>query len=128
MNDFLTQISSIMDIVSYLIGLAGVLVIVIGVIQTIWLYITQHKNVYFGKLRLILNTHMILGLDFFIGKDVIDTFLMHSDDMSWSELGRDLIALITVITIRIVLSYFLEKEIDNIQHKQKEAVLTQEIK
>lgn len=119
MESFLDLVREIINIVSFGIGVAGVLVILSGTVQTFWLYCFQHNNVYFGKLRLVLNTHFILGLDLFIGKDIIDTFLADTEMVLW----QDMLRLIVVILIRIVLSYFLNKEIESLNHKGTQEIL-----
>lgn len=121
MESIFTTLSTVVGTISFVIGLIGVIVILVGVLKTVFLYCFQHEKIYFGKLRLILNTHLILGLDFFIGKDIIDTFLMDSKVFAW----QDLLTLIVVIAVRIVLTHFLEKEIENIKEKEteKKAVL-----
>ncbi len=123
MTDFVVLLSDILGFLSYLIGAIGVVIILLGVLQTIWLYCLRHSTMYFGKLRLILNTHMILGLDFFIGKDIIDTFLLNSVTTPWQDLVKSLGALVIIISIRIVLTHFLEKEIVDIKHEAKRKLL-----
>ncbi len=95
---------------SLFIGLIGIAVIIVGAMRGLYGYIFLHES-NFHRVRLILGTHLVLGLDFLVGKDIIDTILLDTGEAFW----EDLASLITVVIIRIVLTHFMLKEIHEIQ-------------
>lgn len=71
-----------------------------------------------NKIRAVLGTYILLGLEFMIAADLIHTFVQPSQD--------DLIILATIVGIRTVISYFLGREVqevreDEIQNKRRES-------
>ncbi|HID92127.1 TPA: DUF1622 domain-containing protein, partial [Candidatus Peregrinibacteria bacterium] len=48
-----------------------------------------------------------IGLDFFVGKDMIDTMLIHTGENFWEEVT----IIIIVVIIRIVLTIMAEREL-----------------
>lgn len=97
---------------SQLVGLMGIIIIMLGLFRAAIYLFQKPKNklMPFAKSRLTLGQHLILGLDFLVAKDVIDTFLL-DDQRIWIDLAK----LGAVVTIRIVLNHFLEKEIHQIR-------------
>jgi len=92
-------------IVSFILGIFGVFIIIIGSIKSAWEYI-KNTNDSFQKIRLIFSQHLIIGLDFFVGKDIIDT-LIHTGENFWEEVT----IIIIVVIIRIVLTIMAEREL-----------------
>lgn len=112
MGEFSPLLLFALSIVAQIIGGIGVLVILTGVIKASFIYIKSfmhHEKI--SRIRIILSIHMILGLDFFIGKDIIDTFSLPS--------GKDalykLIGLAVIIFLRIILNYSLLRELKEIE-------------
>ena len=105
-------------IASYVIGIIGVTVIVIGALRGFYQYLTRFRSHRFPTVRSTLTYHLVLGLDFLIGKDVIDTFLLHANNNTTEAklIYQELATLLVVVAIRIVLSFFLEKEIETLEH------------
>ncbi|HIQ57242.1 TPA: DUF1622 domain-containing protein [Candidatus Gracilibacteria bacterium] len=93
-------------IVSFILGIFGVFIIIIGSIKSAWEYI-KNTNDSFQKIRLIFSQHLIIGLDFFVGKDIIDTMLIHTGENFWEEVT----IIIIVVIIRIVLTIMAEREL-----------------
>ena len=91
------------------IGIIGILIIFTGSIKALWAY-TIEKH-YFSEIRIILGKHLILGLDFLVGKDVVDTLLLSPGP----EFYQNLWALITIVLIRIIISYVVLKELQEIE-------------
>ncbi len=100
-------IYTVVEALSLLIGAIGIGIIVIGAIKGLWHYVATRDEHNFQHTRLVLGSHIILGLDFMVGKDIIDTILLDNGPEFW----RDLAGLITVVTIRIVLTHFMLKEV-----------------
>ena len=105
MSEIITQLVTLLSQVA---GLVGIAIIVWGLARgVIQLFRKATKcQAPFEQARLVLGQHLILGLDFLVAKDVIDTFLI-TDERIWVDLAK----LGTVVTIRIILNHFLEKEI-----------------
>ncbi len=110
-----TQLLSIIHEISFSIGLMGICIIMIGAARGIYHYLRSIRVQNFEKIRYEIGSHLILGLDFLVAKDVIDTLLINGnqDQRFW----MDLVSLITVVFIRIILTYFIQKEIQNIRQK-----------
>lgn len=102
---------NILNLVSYVIGIIGVVIIVWGIVLiTIRLFKLEikrfkKKSIYRGreKLRHQLGEYLLLGLEFLIAADIIGT-ISHPTLNSIAILG-------SVVIIRTIISYFLEKEI-----------------
>lgn len=100
----------VIGLLSFLIGVFGVFIIISGAGAAAMKYI-KDKEVHFNQLRCILAEYLILGLDFLVCKDVIDTLLLDSGQEFW----KDLVSLVAVVSVRIVLTYFTMKEIDTLK-------------
>lgn len=100
---------------SFFIGLTGTTVIFIGSILGIYQYLVPKYDI--QSVRLTLGTHIILGLDFMVGKDIIDTMLLDGSD-SEKLFWMDLAGLFTVVIIRIVLTHFTSKELREIERSK----------
>ncbi len=89
------------------VELCGVLVIAWGVAMALWLYASRiftRKVQDFVALRLTLARYLIVALEFQLAADIISTAIAPG----WDQIGK----LAAIATIRTVLNYFLEKEID----------------
>lgn len=103
---------------SFGIGVLGVLVIVFGVVSALLRFArsefrsAQGVNVDEARrqLRHLLGYYLLLGLEFLIAADIIETLMKPS--------VQDLIVLGTIIVIRTVISYSLNAELKSEQqHK-----------
>ncbi len=94
------------------IGVVGILIILLGCLRGFYNYLikTDHE---FPMIRIILGSHLILGLDFLVGKDVIDTILLEPGP----DFNQHLISLITIVVIRIVLSFVVERELKDLRER-----------
>ena len=112
MEETFYQISKAVEIVSFAIMIYGALTAII-------LFIKNEFNRFSGKydlsvlnkIRLDFGYYILLGLEFLIAADIIETILKPTSD--------ELIQLGGIVLIRILLSYFLTKEINEID-KAKE--------
>lgn len=111
---------SIIESLSLAIGLIGITIILLGSIKGFTLFLERYPKSDFKKIRLILNSHIILGLDFLVGKDIIDTILLSPGESFW----KDITGLIAVVFIRIILTHFMEKEIETLEGKTAQAKKT----
>lgn len=98
--------------ISSIIIAAGILIIVMGTVVAIYefLSVVIQKGLsgrVFNEVRLDYAHYLILGLDFFIAKFLIDIII----DPSLNSL----LLLFLIIIIKTTLNYFLHKDIVNIQ-------------
>lgn len=112
MEEGLITISSVAAVA---IGYIGVLVMVYGALRSTYLFtrgiIRREHNL--PMVRVDLGKHLALGLEFLVGKDIIES-IIHP---TWDELGK----LGAIIVLRTVLQIFLAREL-----KELESELTQE--
>ncbi len=104
------MLNSILDFIVYIIGIIGILIILIGVIRGFWMFIIRKT---FWEIRLNLVKHILLGLDFLIARDIIETVTFTTT----VNLINDLAILISIIIIRVTFSYFTSKEMNEIEGK-----------
>ncbi len=112
--------SNILEIIhyaSFTIGIVGILIIIIGAIRGFYHYLLHLRADNFAQIRYEVGSHIILGLDFLVGKDIIDTMLIDANNPE--KFWMDLAALLTVVTIRIILTYFIQKEIADLKGVEK---------
>src|SRR5215470_16867710 len=102
--------------VSFGIGILGVLVIVFGVAGGLARFLhseiqaARGQNVEEGRkhLRRVLGYYLLLGLEFLIAADIIDTLMKPS--------VQDLIVLGAIVAIRTVISFSLNVELKSEKH------------
>lgn len=96
--------------ISLVIGLLGITIILIGALRGAWEYVKKCKTHRYPHVRATVGSHLILGLDFLVGKDIIDTILLDKGEQFWVDLA----GLFSVVIIRIILTYFLSKELKDL--------------
>ena len=102
----------IFEIIYLVIGAVGVAIIVWGGLLTLFRIIKlefsrlKHKTVYRKRelVRYLFASYLILSLEFFIAADIIKTVIHPSFE--------EIAILASIVAIRTVISYFLEKEIE----------------
>ena len=102
----------ILDYIAFLIGLIGILVIVLGVLNGFYFYLRRKT---FWEIRVILVKHILLGLDFLISRDIIETVILKSNSALWIDLA----SLVLIIVIRVIFSFFAEKEMNELMENKK---------
>jgi len=101
-----------LDYIAFLIGLIGILVIVLGVLNGFYFYLRRKT---FWEIRVILVKHILLGLDFLISRDIIETVILKSNSALWIDLA----SLVLIIVIRVIFSFFAEKEMNELMENKK---------
>lgn len=96
-------------------GFIGILVISIGIAKALY-YLIRNRS--FWEIRIILVKHILLGLDFLIARDIIETIILKSDKSLWVDLAT----LALIIIIRVIFSHFAEKEMDQLTEDHKEKI------
>jgi len=97
------------------IGILGVLVICFGVASGLWRFARSEFHAARGvnadaarrELRHLLDYYLLLGLEFLIAADIIDTLMKPTPN--------DLLVLGAIIVIRTVISYSLNAELKSAQ-------------
>lgn len=96
--------------VSFFLGIVGGIIIVIGafvaifrLFQLVGLKNKQKKFITLDLVRQEMGRYIVLGLEFFIGKDVLQSIFVPS----WNDIGM----LFALIVMRTILSYFLNRDI-----------------
>lgn len=100
-------------VVFYTVSLVGIFVVLWGVAEAIWRFLSlkfaprlPHARVVavMARIRERLGAQLLLGLDIFIGADIIKSVVIPS----WENIAM----LGAIVLIRIVMSYFLEREME----------------
>jgi len=97
----------VLEILSWAITISGITIITWGVIKGtckfLKLEITE-SSCSIREIRHLAGQHLLLGLEFLIGADVIRTII----EPGWEELA----ILGSIVAIRTVISYFLTREME----------------
>lgn len=107
-----TYLVNIFEVVYLILGAVGVAIIVWGALLTMFRLIKlelkrlKYKTVYRKRelVRYLFASYLILALEFFIAADIIKTVIHPSFE--------EIAILASIVAIRTVISYFLEKEIE----------------
>ncbi|MGD8534215.1 MAG: DUF1622 domain-containing protein [Candidatus Aminicenantes bacterium] len=95
---------------------AAVLVIIIGAVQSFVIYIRRglikrSELITLMQSRFKLGLSLSLGLGFLVGADVVKTAI----SPTWTDIGQ----LAAIVVIRIVLNFFLMRDMRQIEEKMK---------
>lgn len=105
----------------YTVSGIGVLIVLAGVVEAAWRFLRLRLDGQHGHAHLLMQTdfirerlgaHLLLGLDFFVAADIIKSTLAPS----WENVG----ILGAIVAIRIALSYFLSKEMEQTRRERSE--------
>lgn len=115
MEDFFYVIAKGVELVSFAIMLyGGVIAVFLFLKNELKRFTGNFKLEALNKIRLDFGYYILLGLEFLIAADIIETILKPNTE--------ELIELGGIVVIRIVMSYFLTKEINEINNRHKPAV------
>lgn len=94
------------------IGYIGILIIMYGAVMGVCMFAVQiiKKDRTVSAIRIELGQYLTLGLEFLIGKDIIESLV----DPSWDDLGK----LGAIIVLRSILTLFLERELMLIRREE----------
>lgn len=107
---FMEIVETILNIIIEGIGYIGIFVIVAGTVQGFWMFLKSNS---FWQIRLVLVKHILLGLDFLIGRDIIETVILKTEKTLW----LDLAVLALIISLRVIFSYFTSREMNELEGK-----------
>jgi uncharacterized membrane protein len=110
-------IQSVAEYVALFLEGVAVLVIIIGAVQSLVIYVLRSitkraELVTLMQSRFKLGLSLSLGLGFLVGADVIKTAI----SPTWTEIGQ----LAAIVAIRIVLNFFLMRDM-NVMEKKMES-------
>jgi uncharacterized membrane protein len=119
-----TYLTNVFDILYITIGTFGVAIIVWGVVLTVFRLLKleilriKQKSIYRERetVRHQFASYLLLALEFLIAADIIATVIHPTFE--------EIATLASIVVIRTVISYFLEKEISkfNTMNKPKESI------
>jgi uncharacterized membrane protein len=119
-----TNLTNVFDILYITIGTFGVAIIVWGVVLTVFRLLKleilriKQKSIYRERetVRHQFASYLLLALEFLIAADIIATVIHPTFE--------EIATLASIVVIRTVISYFLEKEISkfNTMNKPKESI------
>jgi uncharacterized membrane protein len=109
---------NIIERLTFYIGLFGYIVIYWGIVKSLYQFfqaeLYKKQNVQsksLDQIRLMLGKYLSFGLEIFIGKDIVTTIL----SPTWQEIER----LGAIVAIRIVLNFFLNRDIKLLTSKEQ---------
>jgi len=114
---FVTGLQTVSLYAAELIGFTGVLIMCYGTIRGLAAYLMSIRSIgkTITKVRVDIAQHLSLGLEFLVGKDIIETIIRPSIDQ--------LLALALIVLIRTMIAYILAWEmreaIKQIEHEVK---------
>jgi len=109
-------IKTIAEYVALFLEGAAVLVIIIGAVQSFVIYILRglakrSELITLMQSRFKLGLSLSLGLGFLVGADVVKTAI----SPTWTDIGQ----LAAIVVIRVVLNFFLMRDMKEIEGKMK---------
>jgi uncharacterized membrane protein len=110
----MAHVEHIVEVVATVIGYVGISFIVLGAVLAIIQYIiSRFDNKYTtDHVRLTLGTYILIGLEFMVGQDIIETVL-HTTMEQLYILGL-------IVVIRTILDFFLSREMTHLKQHIKE--------
>ena len=105
--------------ISFILGVIGTLIILVGTFDGLFIYIKNRRN--FQKIRYVIGKHILLGLDFLVVKDIIETVFLKGSDIH----VMDIVLLITIVAIRIALTNHTMKGIQEMRTEMERSKIHQ---
>lgn len=98
-------------LIAAIIGYIGVSVMTYGVLRSIWDFVmATGKNEHrLPMIRVNLGKHLALGLEFLVGKDIVES-IVHP---TWDDLGK----LGAIIALRTIVTVFLSRELKEVEEE-----------
>lgn len=111
---FTTAINHISEYVAIVFGYMGIIAITIGGFIALYLFFKGMilRKHYLGEIRIKMGQYLALGLEFLLGKDILESII----NPTWEGLGM----LGSIVVIRTVITFFLERELKEIREEMKD--------
>ncbi len=97
--------------ISFIIGLLGTIIIIIGLIDSLGIYFQNRRA--FAKTRYVIGKHIVLGLDFLVVKDILETVFLKGSDVK----VMDIVLLVVIVGIRMLLTSHTAKGIQEMREE-----------
>lgn len=96
-----------------IIGYVGVSIMMYGAAKSAieFAVYSVRKTTHLSHIRIELGKHLALGLEFFVGKDIIESVVQPS----WDDLGK----LGVIVLLRTILTVFLSRELKEVEQEMK---------
>lgn len=110
-------LSLISEAVAAFIGYIGIAIMLVGCIKGVLLFLWQffQKENLLSDIRIELGQHLALGLEFLVGKDIIESLV----EPTWDDLGK----LAAIIALRTFLTLYLSRELKAVKEEAREEEL-----
>lgn len=110
---YLNLLATAISIISLFIVVYGALIAAIGFLRNeVNRFTGNYSSTAIQRIRAGFGTYMLLGLEFLIASDILKTVL----EPGWNEL----LILGGIVVLRTVLSFFLNREIKELQGEEKQ--------
>ncbi len=108
-SGFILGLDAVSIIIATLIGYIGVLIMTYGCLRALYEFLMSGKghDHRLPMIRVHLGKHLALGLEFLVGKDIIES-IVHP---TWDDLGK----LGAIIILRTVVTIFLSRELKEVE-------------
>lgn len=112
MEDIFYTIAKAVEAVSFTIMIYGAVLAIAMLLKNEFGRLTgRFRMNVLNKIRLDFGYYILLGLEFLVAADIIETILKPTTE--------ELIELGGIVAIRIILSFFLTKELNDLKRKEK---------
>lgn len=110
-------LSLISEAVAAFIGYIGIAIMLVGCVKGVLLFLWQffQKENLLSAIRIELGQHLALGLEFLVGKDIIESLVKPT----WDDLGK----LAAIIALRTFLTLYLSRELKAVKEEAREEEL-----
>ena len=101
--------------VAHIVGFVGVIIMTYGGLRSAYMFflcVTKRLDHLLPRIRIELAKYLTLGLEFLVGKDIIETII----EPSWEEFGK----LAIIVVLRTVVTIFLTWELREALKEVKE--------
>jgi len=109
-KDFLEKGITIIQFISYTVSF---ILITISIFKSTIIYIVDYNKpqILFDKIKLTLSESSELALSFILSVEILKLFFINT--------YKQLVIILTLVVIKIIISYFLETEIGGIRNENK---------
>ncbi len=109
-------LQTLSTVVSEILGGIGILIMLYGALRAVYMFVIHVccNKFTLPNIRINLGKYFALGLEFLVGKDIVES-LIHP---SWDELGK----LATIIVLRCVVTIFLWWELKEVEEEIKAGI------
>lgn len=113
LHPFIQGLDALSIVCAAVIGYVGIVIMMYGALRAAvqFMEYAWRRNVRLSRIRIDLGKHLALGLECFVGKDIIQT-VVHP---SWDDLGK----LAVIVLLRAALTVFLARELKELAEEMK---------